>query len=289
MTTSFDFDRLLSSVLEDGAQAASSSVLESALATARDLGQRRPVVRVFDRLAWPRGPHGVFPSIVRSPVARAFMVSLLILVLVALALAGAGVLRPDPKTTATAAFIRPFEYELPPGSLIRPSAELGSLVSWVRAPEGGPSPSILIVNAQQPADADLRGIIVGSGEHAWSHSASGRFLLRTEPAGFLADLRDTAQVPMGAITETTLDRRPAMTTDLPGTGGSDIHVNGNMPGLAIGTYALVTLPSRLIVADVDGTTVFILIWARTETDLQTWMPEADAFVRSIHFLPVGQP
>ena len=89
---------------------------------------------------------------------------------------------------------------------------------------------------------------------------------------------------MGAITETTLDGRSALTTQLPGIGGSDIHVTGRMQGLA-GTFALVTMPSRLIVTEIDGATVFVLIWARTSDDLDKWLPTADAFVQSIHFLP----
>ena len=42
-------------------------------------------------------------------------------------------------------------------------------------------------------------------------------MLRTAPADFLADLRDTAGVSMGEIVETTLDGRPALTVMLPGT------------------------------------------------------------------------
>lgn len=37
-----------------------------------------------------------------------------------------------------------------------------------------------------------------------------------------------------------------------------------------------------------GGTVLILIWARTADDLDTWMPVAETFVRSIDFLPAGQ-
>ena len=292
MTTSFDFDRSLRSVLEDGPQAASPSVVESALTAARDVAQRRPVVGALDRLAWPARLHlaGATASIRRSAMGRALLLVLLVLALMALGLAGAGALRgdPPPKSTATAAFIRPFEYEIAPDSLIRQTADLGSLVAWVEGPDAAPDPSEVVNPGRQPATANVHGIIVGSGEEAWSHGSKGRFMLRTPPAEFLADLRDIAHVPMGAIAETTLDGRPAVTTRLPGNGGSDIHVNGHMQGLS-GTFAIVTIPSRLIVGEIDGTTVFILIWARTSADLETWMPEADAFVRSIHFLPTSQP
>ena len=126
-------------------------------------------------------------------------------------------------------------------------------------------------------------MVVGSGGEAWSHGPVGRFMLRTAPAEFLADLRDIAGIPMGAIAETTLDGRPALTVMLPGTGGFDIHVTGRMMGLS-GTYVLVNIPSRLIVAEIDGTTVFVLIWARTGDDLGAWMPVADQLLRDVHQL-----
>jgi hypothetical protein len=89
---------------------------------------------------------------------------------------------------------------------------------------------------------------------------------------------------MGPIEQTTLDGWPALTVMLPGHGGSDIHVTGRMLGLS-GTYAQVTMPSRLIVSEVDGSTIFVLIWARTAEGLDEWLPVADEFVASIHFVP----
>ena len=89
---------------------------------------------------------------------------------------------------------------------------------------------------------------------------------------------------MGPIDETTLDGRPALTVMLPGTGGSDIHVTGRTLGLG-GPYVQVTMPSRLIVSEVDGTRSSSSIWARTAQELDKWLPVADEFVRSIHFVP----
>ncbi len=45
------------------------------------------------------------------------------------------------------------------------------------------------------------------------------------------------------------------------------------------------MPSRLIVSEVDGSTIFIVIWARTAQELEAWLPIADEFVESIHFVP----
>ena len=54
MTATFDFDRLLESVLETGGpQSLRPTVVEAALTEARGSRQRRPLVRPLDRRAWP--------------------------------------------------------------------------------------------------------------------------------------------------------------------------------------------------------------------------------------------
>ena len=76
---------------------------------------------------------------------------------------------------------------------------------------------------------------------------------------------------------------------LSGAGGTDIHVSGGMQGLGVSDYALLTIPSRLTVADIDGVTVFVLVWALTAEDLDAWLPEADGIIGSFRFLEEGQP
>ena len=91
---------------------------------------------------------------------------------------------------------------------------------------------------------------------------------------------------MGEITEVTLDGRPALASMLPGLGAVyDIHVRGSMEhGLTqYEDYVVVDAPARLTVADVDGTTIFILVWARTPDELTRWLPVADEFVASFRF------
>ena len=44
-----------------------------------------------------------------------------------------------------------------------------------------------------------------------------------------------------------------------------------------------TVPSRLIVTEVDGETMVIQVWAGTEAGLQEWLRTSAAFVDSIHF------
>lgn len=77
-------------------------------------------------------------------------------------------------------------------------------------------------------------------------------MMRTAPADFLADLRDTAGVQMGDIVETTLGGQPALTTILPGVGGSDIQVNGHIESMSA-DFVTLNMPARLVVADIGAT------------------------------------
>ena len=232
-------------------------------------------------------------------IAYAFIAALLALAVVALALLGSGAFRQDPGPKATTEwFERPFEYAIPAGSAMRPAADgpHRAVIAWVEGPDVSPGPSpdplegqtLTDYGEQRPASGKVRGIIIGSGERAWSHAAS-RFFLNPAPAAFIADLRDRSGVAMGPIVETSLDGRPALTTVLAGTANNDIHVDSPITGFASGPFVLVNDPARLIVTEVDGETIFILIWARTPADLEAWMPVADQFIRSIHFLPEGKP
>jgi hypothetical protein len=233
-------------------------------------------------------------ALVSTRMQRLLVVGLIVIALAALALIGSGAFRQDriPKAT-TEWFLRPFEYAIPAASALRPAADGPhyDAIAWV---EGGNFPRGINEDppygGQLPGSGGVRGIIVATGEHAWSHGTEGRFFLRPAPAEFIADLRDTAGVDMGPVAEATLDGRPALTTMITGPGGNDIHVDGPITGLTFGhLFVLLTPPTRLIVTEVDGETIFVLIWARTLDDLNAWMPVADEFIASIHFLPAGEP
>ena len=85
MSATFDFDQLLTSVLAaDGPQAVPSASIDAALAQARQVGQRRPIVRAIDRRAWP-APR-LSPA---NPAAARFAtVGLVLLLTIALIAAG---------------------------------------------------------------------------------------------------------------------------------------------------------------------------------------------------------
>jgi hypothetical protein len=288
MTATFDFDRLLESVLDaGGAQVVPQTVVDAAVATARHTDQRRPHVAVLDRRAWP-GRGLANRSIPMLPgLTRVLLLALLASALVALGVVGAALLREDrtPKELQST-FFRHFEYRIPVNSAMHVSGNAApEMVAWAGgADTWDAATSDIADGSSQPHPRQVRGVVIGRGGETWSHGNGGRFMLRTAPADFLRDLRDIANTSMGPIQQTTLDGRPALAVMLPGTSGSDIHVTGRMQGLS-GTYVRVTMPSRLIVSELDGDTVFVFIWARTTEELDTWMPVANEFVGSIHFLP----
>jgi hypothetical protein len=235
-----------------------------------------------------------FRTIARPGRARGPVLVFIALTLAALAVVATGALRSDlpPKSTTTG-FVPRFEYIIPIGSDLRPSAggPTSQIIAWIAGPEPRSTTSDpRLYGDQQPETGSLGGIIVAAGKSPWSHSASGRFLLRTTPAGFLDDLRATAEVPMGEVAETTLDGRPAIAARLLASASNDIHVTGSTTGLTGGGgFVLLNGPARITVAEVDGWTLFILAWARTDEDLDAWMPTADVFISSMHFLPEEGP
>ena len=84
MSATFDFDRMLRSTLEDaGPSAAPIELIDAALIRARSERQRRPVVALLDRRAWP-APSA---SLANPVLARVATISLVVLLLVALAVA----------------------------------------------------------------------------------------------------------------------------------------------------------------------------------------------------------
>jgi hypothetical protein len=110
-----------------------------------------------------------------------------------------------------------------------------------------------------------RGIVVASVNTPWGHG-NGRIRFRSAPAELLADLRDRAGIPLGPISESTLDGHPALVEDVRYPGANDLHYRSRMDGLAGEDYIDLTLASRLIVVDVDGLTMLIDVWARIPDD-----------------------
>ena len=228
-------------------------------------GLRAQILTATADVAQARGWRRRLPFDVPRALPRAVAIALVIAGLVAAGLAGTGVLKLAPAPTGFAEeFIVPFEYAAPDDTTFRHTVVRRELVAWSSGPhiEATHEPDAALPLAPDPGDA--RGIYVASAAEPWSHRSAGRFMVRTAPAEFLADLRDQVGIDMGEIVETTLDGRPALSVMLPGTGGSDVHLYGRM---GVGSeFVLVSVPARLTVADIDGTTVFVLAWARSTDD-----------------------
>ena len=260
--------------------AAIKAMFEQRARRADDAGLRAEILNTTVAQPQVRGWRIGLPVMFPRGLARALILALLAAAVGIAALLAVGSLTDDPPPTGSAPkFIRPFTYAIPEDEMIRMTALKREVVAWISGPDVPNAPDL----ADPAGGSGAAGVVVGSGETAWSHGKSARFMLRTAPAEFLADLRDTAGVSMGQIVETTLDGRPALTVMLPGRGGTDIHVNGPIQGLSQ-DFVMVNVPARLTVADVDGATVFVLIWARTANGLDTWLPVADKLVSSIRFL-----
>ena len=86
MTAAFDFDRMLEAVLEAGPQDVPAATVDQALGRARTVSQRRPVIRTFDRRAWPAPRFSI-----ANPAAHRLSLAVLV-VLLLLALVGTAVL-----------------------------------------------------------------------------------------------------------------------------------------------------------------------------------------------------
>lgn len=204
----------------------------------------------------------------------------------ALAVAG-GLARPAEKELDSR-FFKPFEYAIPAGSELQPAASGQVVAAWVvgendPGPADGPR-----WGGQAEESGNTRGILVATGENAWIHGNAGREELPDDPIGFLETLRDSGDVDMEPIEATTLDGRPAAaarTARDRAQYSGDLHVAGPMTGLATASpWVLRDFPYRLIVTEVDGYTIFVQIWARSNEELDAFMPVATEFVDSIHFV-----
>ena len=184
-----------------------------------------------------------------------------------------------------AAFMLPFDYTIPAGSGLVPAADggFGHRIAWVVGEEK-PKPS-QTYGGQAPGSSVDRGIIVAVSERPWAHSDGGRYFLQTAPADLLNDLSGTSGGQLGPITPVDLDGRPAMATTIAAYPQNDIHLTGGLGGLVGDNPDAIGLsnPSRLVVGNVGGQVVLVLAWARTQTDLDDFLPVAAQFVDSIHF------
>ena len=293
MTPDHDrFDSILAQwLLATAPPAAPVGLHDAVIARARRRRQRRSWSAVLRR--------SLAAGASRPATRLAYIVVILALILASTVLLSALSIgaRPSAESDETAVrqmvdrFVRPFDYAVPAGIELTPISPWSpALIGWAEGRPFAPAASPTEPNSGLAAPAwATRGIVIASGESAWSHGTNLRIPLREAPSEFVADLRDIGGIrTIGEIIATTLDGRPALTLDIdPAMADAfDIHVNGSMTGLS-GDYFLLTPPFRLLVAEIDDLTVLVQIWARTDEDLVAWMPLATQVIDSIDF--VQQP
>jgi hypothetical protein len=217
---------------------------------------------------------------------RLFVVLALVTILALLAASAAliGDRAPDAAETrvpaASTVFLRPFEYDLAPGSALVPT----TISPQVYALTEGSTTSYPGFG-YEPIDG-VRGITVAYGIRAATHGTGGRDGGTLMPETFLADLSRNPALAVGEATQTRLDGMPALEADVRATGEGeypDLHVSLFKEGRPEEGVLALAFPSRLIVAAVDGGFLLVHVWAADEEELAAWLPEAQRVISSIGF------
>jgi hypothetical protein len=196
---------------------------------------------------------------------------------------------PAPTIRAASGFVRPFEYAIPAGwepnviiedvpVLLLAEADAGyATLGTVQRPESG-SRGVLVADV-------TGGYIHGCG----TVGGSGRTQVGEGSEDVLIDIQAIGGLEFDDIVATTLDGRPAVaavSSSRGRCGTGDIHLDG-LPSFQ--DYILLDVPSRLTLVEVDGRTIMVQAWAFTELDLEEFLPTAEQFIDSIHFLENEEP
>ena len=228
-----------------------------------------------------------------TPVrALALVVVMAAILVIGVAVVGSRPVPPDPTPLpvprTTVAFLRPFEYaDSSAGNLklisrfpgmLAFSEDQDSTQAYERGEDGSFAPG-------------ARGITISSTDGSVIHpcppsdGGSSRVPVREDPAGFLEDLRAIGGVGLGPVTAAVFDGRPALTVTVgPRTARCDAGDFHTLSSGLSGGYVMLTVPTRLIVTEVDGMTIVLQAWAGTEEELQDWLPTATEFLDSVHFV-----
>jgi len=185
-------------------------------------------------------------------------------------------------------------YRLPSGSRLRQIGLIDStaIAFAVRPDEPGePSADPIVAPAgiysgSSALSGNTHGVLVASADGAWGYALGERTPLRRTPGGFLADLEGLDGIDLGPTSMSRLDGRVALTArtayGLARPNRTQLYLDGDMTGFP-GPGVDLTAAFQLIVADVNGTTVFVAVWAQDDTDLDAWLPVAHQFVDSLDF------
>jgi hypothetical protein len=224
---------------------------------------------------------------------------LLLAVAVTVVVVGAQPRRTAPETQTTSSFRRPFDFEVDPASGMSLQTVLNAQRSWTMGYGGGTKN---VTNQDQQwfgvdEEDDPRGVVVRlvtAVQHDPCHSPiqGGPVMTNPTPQAFVAYLQGVPGLVVSAPVPATVDGRPALAIDI--TQLPEQQRGVDCPDLFIWRDDDFPFTSwsmddgwtkRMLVLDVDGDTVAVIAYARH--DLATWLPTAQAFIDTIHFLPAS--
>jgi len=123
------------------------------------------------------------------------------------------------------------------------------------------------------------------------HACSGgRKPVRTDPAGFLADLHDVGGLTMTNERAVTISGYAGIAAEINHSGSrcdsdlaptSDFHLSSG----GLSAWVPLNRAGRLILIDAGGETIAIVIWAQGQDELDRWLPTAQAIVDSLTIGP----
>ena len=212
--------------------------------------------------------------------------------------ASPGPIGPPPPRVTTTQFVRPFEYSIPGGmspiATYEDNEVFALLVGDEHAREESPRLfGPVQVTATENGILGPRGILIADVTNAGVSTCSLENPRRAYgevgegPAAFLDSLQEIGGLRLEDEIATTFGGRPAVAA-------STVLSRCAQTEIIIGTrpiweaYARLEIPSRIVVAEVGGSTVMAQIWAGTPIDLEEWLPIAQAFIDSVRFLDDGE-
>lgn len=295
MNAMTEFDRRLGDWLEDGPQTVPDWLVEEALGQVRATSQIGPGIR----LQWT-----IRPS---NRLRLALVVAVVVAALLAIAVGVGSLVQPDVPTrqlipggapgcspTAPVALSGSGPITIPgtqvtvhmpavQGLMSSGQASVDGMIGFADGAPGlsyglEPDPSGVSVSSR------ARGIVVAEVTQAISHApATGGIRVGTDPATFVAGLRDTIGLAVLDPIPVSVDGHPAIramvSSDGLRTGTPPRWTHIDRPGL--GCVVDFTLPSRVTVVDVGGALVLVQVWAANERELRAWLPTADALLESL--------
>lgn len=171
-------------------------------------------------------------------------------------------------------FAWPFEYSVPTGTVVTTASR--SLYAFTEgSTDTYPGSGYEDVRG-------VRGVTVSFGMPAGTHAAGdARGGLPLRPEAFFEDLRGNPAVSIGPVASASIGGLAARRADVHGVEGW----GGAYPDLHMGEGVMaLNFPGSLTVAEIEGGSLVVHIWAATEEELAVWRPIAAGIVESIRFI-----